>query len=110
MTRLVLMAALLVLKAALCTALSCCVYRGAQVTEGTDLAIGFTVPGTEGAVSFDALNYLTGFRLGVAENAALTMEYSTSETNSYFGCVSTCVSKRIKAKVEPCETDGNCSK
>jgi len=81
-----------------------CVYKGAKVTEGTDLAVGFTVPGTEGAVSFDALNYLTGFRLGVAENAALTVKYTCAETNSYLGVVTTRVFKSIDAKVEPCET------
>ena len=81
-----------------------CVYKGAKVTEGTDLAVGFTVPGTEGAIQFDALNYLTGFRLGVAENAALTVRYTCAETNSYLGVVTTRVFKSIDAKVEPCET------
>lgn len=80
-----------------------CVYRGAKVTEGTDLAIGLTVPGTEGMVQLNALNYLSGFRLGVAENSALTMEYTTVASNTYFGIVETQTSKRIKAKVEPCE-------
>ena len=97
---------LLVLVVALAAAfaLSGCVYKGAKVTEGTDLAVGFTVPGTEGAIQFDALNYLTGFRLGVAENAALKVKYTCSETNSYFGVVTTRVYKSIDAKVEPCET------
>ena len=82
-----------------------CVYRGCKITEGTDVAIGLTVPGTEGVLQFNALNYLSGFRLGVAENAALTVEYTTVATNSYFGVVKTETAKRIKAKVEPCETD-----
>jgi len=90
---------------ALSLALSGCVYRGAKITEGTDVAIGLTVPGTEGGLQFNALNYLSGFRLGVAENAALTVEYSTVATNSYFGVVKTETAKRIKAKVEPCETE-----
>lgn len=80
-----------------------CIYKGAKVTEGTDLAIGLTVPGTEGMVQLNALNYLSGFRLGVAENSALTMEYTTVASNTYFGIVETQTSKRIKAKVEPCE-------
>ena len=92
---------------ALSLALSGCVYRGAKITEGTDLAIGLTVPGTEGVLQFNALNYLSGFRLGVAENAALTVEYSTVATNSYFGVVQTETAKRIKAKVEPCEIVGS---
>ena len=96
--------AFLALSVALSFALSGCVYRGAKITEGTDVAIGLTVPGTEGVLQFNALNYLSGFRLGVAENAALTVEYSTVATNTYFGVVTTETAKRIKAKVEPCET------
>ena len=80
-----------------------CIYKGAKITEGVDLAIGLTVPGSEGAVQLNALNWLSGFRLGVAENAALTVEYSSISTNSFFGCVYTKSEKRIKATVEPCE-------
>lgn len=80
-----------------------CVYKGAKVTEGTDLAVGLTVPGSEGALTLDALNYLTGFRLGVAENAGLKVKYTCAETNSYFGCITTRIYKSIDAKVEPCE-------
>ena len=94
----------LVVTLAVVFALSGCVYKGAKVTEGTDLAVGFTVPGTEGAIQFDALNYLTGFRLGIAENATLTVTYTCAETNSYLGVVTTRVYKSIDAKVEPCET------
>ena len=87
---------------ALCTG---CVYKGAKVTEGTDLAVGFTVPSSEGVLQMDALNYLTGFRLGVAENARLKVKYTCAETNSYFGIISTCTAKTIDAKVEPCADD-----
>lgn len=81
-----------------------CIYKGAKVTEGTDLAVGMTVPGSEGALTLDALNYLTGFRLGVAENAQLKVKYTCAETNSYFGCITTRIYKHIDAKVEPCES------
>ena len=81
-----------------------CVCRGAKVTEGTDLAVGFTVPGTDGAVQFDALNYLTGFRLGVAENARLKVKYNVSETNDYFwGAITLRVNKDVDVNVSPCE-------
>ena len=80
-----------------------CLYKGAKITEGVDLAVGINVPSTEGALQLQLLNYLSGFRLGVAENAALTVEYSSAETNSYFGCVHVRTAKRVKAKVEPCE-------
>ena len=81
-----------------------CIYKGAKVTEGTDLAIGLTIPQTDGAAQLDVLNYLSGFRLGVAENSALTVKYTCSETNSYFGCITTSTLKTIDATVEPCES------
>lgn len=81
-----------------------CAYKGAKVVEGTDLALGFTVPGTDGAAQLDILNYLSGFRLGVAENAALKVKYTVAETNDWFwGAATTRTLKYIDAKVEPCE-------
>ena len=88
---------------ALASLVSGCIYKGAKITEGVDLAVGLTVPATDGAVSLDVLNYLSGFRLGVAENARLTVNYTTAETNSYLGVVTTRTSKSVRATVEPCE-------
>ena len=88
---------------ALASLVSGCIYKGAKITEGVDLAVGLTVPATDGAVSLDVLNYLSGFRLGVAENARLTVDYATAETNSYLGIVTTRTSKSVRATVEPCE-------
>ena len=98
-------ALLLALVAALSLALICsgCVYRGAKITEGTDLAVGINVPSTDGALQLQLLNYLSGFRLGVAENAALTLRYSCATTNSYFGIVHSETVKSIDATVSPCE-------
>lgn len=90
---------------ALASLVSGCIYKGAKITEGVDLAVGLTVPATDGAVSLDVLNYLSGFRLGVAENARLTVDYKTAETNSYLGCVTTRSVKRVVATVEPCEVN-----
>lgn len=84
--------------------LSGCVYRGAKIIEGTDLAVGLNIPSTEGALQFQLLNYLSGFRLAVAENAALEMTYTTAETNDYLGIISTRVTKTISATVSPTET------
>lgn len=81
-----------------------CVYKGAKVTEGTDLAVGLGVPGTEGACQLNILNWLSGFRLAVAENSILVVDYVTAETNDFlFGAVSTRTYKGVKARVEPCE-------
>lgn len=82
-----------------------CVYKGAKVTEGTDLAVGFNVPGSEGALQFNIFNWLSGFRLGVAENSMLHVRYTTAETNSYFGVITTHTAKTVYAKVTPCEIE-----
>ena len=99
-------AILLALVAALALMMICsgCLYKGAKVVEGTDIAIGLSVPGTEETLQINALNYLSGFRLGIAENAALTLRYSCATTNSYFGVVHSETVKSIDATVSPCET------
>ncbi len=78
-----------------------CVYKGAKVTEGTDLSVGISVPGTEGAASMTILNWLSGFRLGLAQDAALTLTYTVSETNDWLGIATTRTAKTITATVEP---------
>jgi len=81
-----------------------CVYKGAKVTEGTDLAIGLNVPLSEGTLQLQVLNYLSGFRVAVDRNAIMTIKYAVAETNSYLGVVHTCVAKTAEVTVEPCET------
>ena len=100
-------AILLALVAALSLMMMCggCLYKGAKITEGTDIAVGLTVPGSEETVQLNALNYLSGFRLGIAENAALTLRYSCATTNSYFGVVHSETVKSIDATVAPCEAN-----
>ena len=80
-----------------------CVHKGAKVVEGTDLAVGLNVPSSEGTLQLQLFNYLSGFRLGVAENAILTMKYTVAETNDFLGVFHTKIEKSIEAKVEPCE-------
>lgn len=80
-----------------------CVYKGAKVTEGTDFSAGIPVPATDGAVQFTLINYLSGFRVGVAENAMTTIKYTSTWTNSYLGMVSTQGTKTADITVSPCE-------
>ena len=74
---------------------------GGKITEGTDFAAGLNVPGTDGALSLQLINYLSGFRMEVAKGSGFGVTYSTSETNTYFGMISTSVSKSISATVNP---------
>lgn len=81
-----------------------CAMNGAKIVEGKDLMVGLNIPSTEGTVRFDVINYLSGFRLGVASNSRLTVKYSCVETNSYlYGTITTQSHKDIDATVEPCE-------
>lgn len=89
--------------AALCAAASGCVYKGAKVTEGTDMSIGLSVPGTDGVAQLSVFNWLSGFRLGVAQYAQLDLEYTVCETNSWLGIVTTQGEKRVRATVTPVE-------
>lgn len=82
-----------------------CAYKGAKVVEGTNLSVGINFPAAEGEAQLQVLNYLSGFRLGVDRNAILRVKYTTAETNSYFGVITTRSAKSVDAKVEPCETD-----
>lgn len=86
---------------AVIVSVSGCVYRGAKIVEGTDLAVGINVPSTEGALQLQLMNYLSGFRLGVAENAGLVMTYSAAESNDYFGIIHTRSAKEVTARVQP---------
>jgi hypothetical protein len=87
-----------------------CVYKGAKVTEGTDFAVGLSVPGTEGAASVTILNWLSGFRLGLARDAQMTLAYTVSETNDWFGIATTRAAKAVTATVTPTASPRNPAK
>jgi hypothetical protein len=94
--------------AAIALTLGGCFHKGAKVVEGTDLAVGINVPGSEGTLQLQLFNYLSGFRLGIDRNAKLTMTYSVAETNSFlFGAFSWGSAKGIEATVDPCSASTN---
>ena len=80
-----------------------CAYMGGKVVEGTDLAVGISVPATEGTIDLNVLNYLSGFRLGVDRNAIFRVKYTIDEDNAYLGIATIKSKKTIDATVEPCE-------
>lgn len=84
-----------------------CVYKGAKVTEGVDFSAGLSLPNTEGVAQISFVNYLSGFRLGVAEYSATTCEFwGTNRFDFAWGLYSSESSKHFKAKIEPCEIEG----
>ena len=80
----------------------CSTYKGGVVTDGTNLAIGMKLPGTEWNIN--VLDYIGGVRVAANEGCILTVSNEVSETNKYFGVVETRRHTRMSAAIEP--TDG----
>ena len=85
----------------LAIALLGCASETVKVVEGTDLSVGFTIPGMEGEANFTVFNYLSGFKTTTAESNRVKLKYTTAETNDYFGVISTRVAKTVEAEIEP---------
>lgn len=84
----------------------CTTYKGGVVTDGTNLAIGMRLPGTEWNIN--VLDYIGGVRVAANEGCILTVANEVAETNSYFGVVETRRHTKMSATIEP--TDGYESK
>lgn len=86
---------------AACAALlaSGCVYKGGKVVDGTNLAIGMKIPGTEWNVS--VLDYIGGIRVAGQDSTHITVTHEVAETNSYFGVVTTSRRSTLTADIEP---------
>ena len=81
-------------------ALCCgCVYKGGKVVDGTNLAIGMRIPGTEWNVS--VLDYIGGVRVAGQDSTHITVTHEVAETNAYFGVVETRRASRLTADIEP---------
>lgn len=101
----------LFLVAALAALVGCSTpYKGAKIVEGTDITVAIDLPVNESPLEFKLLNYLSGFRLAVADNAMLNVKYTATIDNTYFGIIKHGETKSIDAKVVPCEnTTTNCT-
>ena len=78
-----------------------CASETVKVVEGTDLSVGFTIPGMEGEANFTVFNYLSGFKTTTAESNRVKLKYTCSETNDYFGVITTRIHKGVEAEIEP---------
>ena len=79
-----------------------CAYKGGKVVDGTNLAIGMTIPGTEWTIN--ALDYVGGLRVAGNDQTSICVSNEVMETNSYFGVVKTRRHSRMTATIEPTET------
>ena len=78
---------------------------GAKVVEGADLTLGVQFPYAD-CDTMAVVNWLTGFRVTVAENARARVKYTCAETNDYFGMITTRTHKTIDATITPTVEDG----
>lgn len=76
-----------------------CVYRGGKIIDGTNLAIGMTIPGTEWSIN--VLDYVGGIRVAGQDSTKITVTNSIDETNTYFGVVTVSRKSRMVAEIEP---------
>ena len=79
-----------------------CAYKGGKVVDGTNLAIGMTIPGTEWTIN--ALDYVGGLRVAGNDQTSICVSNEVMETNSYFGVVETHRHSKMTATIEPTET------
>ena len=88
----------------LCAALcGCTQYRGGKIVDGSNIAIGITIPGTEWTVN--ALDYVGGLRVAGQDRTIITVTNDVVETNRYFGVVETSRHSKMTAKIEPTESE-----
>lgn len=79
-----------------------CAYKGGKVVDGTNLAIGMTIPGTEWQIN--VLDYVGGIRVAGNDQTSICVSNEVTETNSYFGVVKTHRHSKMTATIEPTET------
>lgn len=79
-----------------------CAYKGGKVVDGTNLAIGMTIPGTEWQIN--VLDYVGGLRVAGNDQTSITVSNEVVETNAYFGVVKTSRHSKMTATIEPTET------
>ena len=90
-----------ILSTAFLCALLCagCAYRGGKVVDGTNLAIGLRVPGTDWSLA--VLDYVGGVRVAGQDATRIAVSHSVAETNDYFGVVTTRRASTLRAEIEP---------
>ena len=76
-----------------------CAYKGGKVIDGTNLAIGMKIPGTEWSISI--LDYIGGVRVAGQDSTHITVTHQVAETNTYFGVVTTSRRSTLTADIEP---------
>ena len=77
----------------------CQSYKGGQVTDGANLAIGMKLPGTE--LVLNLLDYVGGVRIGGNNQTQISVTNEVWETNTYFSVISTTRHTKLSASIVP---------
>lgn len=81
--------------------IGCVSYKGGKITEGTDIAVGMSIPQSGGTFQVDALNLVTGFRFLFAEDAGVKCVYTVTNTVSAFGIYTSTTVKSVDIELTP---------
>lgn len=79
-----------------------CAYKGGKVVDGTNLAIGMTIPGTEWTIN--ALDYVGGLRVAGNDSTHIVVTNEVEDESSYFGVVTIHRITKMTADIEPLES------
>ena len=79
-----------------------CAYKGGKVVDGTNLAIGMTIPGTEWTIN--ALDYVGGLRVAGNDSTHIVVTNEVNDESSYFGVVTIHRITKMTADIEPLES------
>lgn len=90
---------------AICACATGCAYKGGKVVDGTNLAVGITVPGTEWHINL--LDYVGGVRVAGNDMTYIAVTNEVAETNRYFGVVETNRRTRMTAMIVPIGNETN---
>lgn len=82
-------------------AISGCAYKGGKIVDGSNVAIGITIPGTEWAINM--LDYVGGVRVAGNDMTRVTLTNEVDETNRFFGVVETHRHTKMSAEIAPFE-------
>lgn len=72
------------------------VERVTRVTDGTNIAAGFKIPGTD--ISMAVFDYVGGLNITVPSNRVVEIEHRVAESNTYFGVIHTGRDSYMKAE------------
>lgn len=84
--------------------ITACIIMGCQSpffksTQGTFLNAGLSIP-TQSTIDLQIVSYLSGENIFIKDKSSVDYEFTSAETNSYFGLIKTEIYRNGKIKVK----------